>query len=98
MLGKIREVSLGFGGYQDCQFGLTITFDFSDGSSCATFIFGGYKNEINSPDSMAYLSIDICKLLEKAKVNDLNGLKGKPVEATFSNMVLKSWRILEEVL
>ena len=37
-------------------------------------------------------------LLNEAKVDDIKNLKGVPVEATFDGTLLKSWRILTEVL
>jgi hypothetical protein len=37
-------------------------------------------------------------LLREAKVSELHDLVGKPIEVTFENLVLTSWRILTEVL
>jgi hypothetical protein len=40
----------------------------------------------------------VSSLLKDAKVNSVDQLKGKPVEVTFDGNMLKSWRILTEVL
>jgi hypothetical protein len=37
-------------------------------------------------------------LMEDAKVTDFSNLKGIPVEAEFDGDILKSWRVLKEVL
>lgn len=41
---------------------------------------------------------EITDTLTAAKVDRISKLTGKPVECTFEGGVLKSWRILEEVL
>jgi hypothetical protein len=40
----------------------------------------------------------VSKLLDDAKVDSIDKLKGVPVEVTFENRTLKSWRVLTEVL
>jgi hypothetical protein len=40
----------------------------------------------------------VSSLLKDAKVDSVEKLKGKPVEVTFDGNMLKSWRILTEVL
>jgi hypothetical protein len=40
----------------------------------------------------------VSKLLKEAKVDSVEKLKGKPIEATFDGNMLKEWRILTEVL
>jgi hypothetical protein len=40
----------------------------------------------------------VSKLLRDAKVDSVEKLKGKPIEATFDGNTLKEWRILTEVL
>jgi len=40
----------------------------------------------------------VSKVLSDAKVDTIDQLKGKPVEITFEDRVIKSWRILTEVL
>lgn len=38
------------------------------------------------------------QLMTDAKVTDANKLVGKPIEATFDGLQMKSWRLLTEVL
>ena len=40
----------------------------------------------------------INKLLNEAKRETVEGLKGIPIEATFEGNVLRGWRVLTEVL
>jgi len=40
----------------------------------------------------------VSKLLKEAKVDNVDKLKGIPVEVTFDGMMLKEWRVLTEVL
>ncbi len=51
------------------------------------------RNEAKA-DAMTFLGV----ILKKAKVRYLDDLKGKPIEVTFNGNLLKSWRILTEVL
>lgn len=108
-LGKITEISFGLGGYQDAQLGLSVTLE-GQGVGTHTFIGTWDYNIIKSPSVSAKwteadrteLMVDLLRkisdLLKKAKVRDINQLKGKPVEMTFESNILKEWRILEEVL
>ena len=41
---------------------------------------------------------NVSKYLKEAKVSSVDKLKGIPVEVTFENNTIKSWRILTEVL
>ncbi len=40
----------------------------------------------------------IIELLNQAKVDDVSKLKGKPVEIELDGNLLKSWRLLTEVI
>lgn len=103
--GKIEHISLGFGGYQDAQFGLTVNLG---GKGWAVGDFKGYWGF--NPDKRCKWTIEdqakafkdvmflILKLLKEANVNDLYQLKGKPVAVIMENNTLKSWRLLTEVL
>ena len=44
------------------------------------------------------VALMIVELLHQAKVDRVEKLVGKPVEITWDNHMLKSWRILTEVL
>ncbi len=105
-LGKISSVSFGFGGYQDCMLGLSMTFSMK-GASVSTFINGGWVaersdqaswSEADRSEQQSKMCWEIIRLLEKAKVSDVRDLEGIPVELTFEGIGLLEWRILEEVL
>jgi hypothetical protein len=42
--------------------------------------------------------IDVCELMKTAKVREFSDLVGVPIEVIMEDGVLKSWRVLEEVL
>lgn len=104
-LGKINKVRFGFGGYQDAMIG--ITFDLG-GQSWGVGDFWGQwyrdpdehckwtrETQVNSLGEMV---LRIRTLLVDAGVESVEQLKGVPVEVSFENMTLKSWRVLKEVL
>lgn len=104
-IGKISHISLGFGGYQDAQFGLSVTLS---GSSWDVGDFKGFWSR-NPDSSCRWTSKDkdlallimlyfIQDLLRDAHIDSLDKLKDKPVEVTFKDNGLQSWRILTEVL
>jgi len=104
-IGKISAVSFGFGGYQDVQFGITLSVDTEIG--CANT---GRWMWVNEPDkhtkwstedqSREYANIMryVIKLMKDAKVSTVQELKGKPIEATWEGNWLTEIRILTEVI
>ena len=107
-LGKIAHVSFGLGGYQDCCIGLHITLEGKGWGTC-TSKDAWDKNLITWSKSCKWTERErleqyseilcyISDLLFKAKKTSVDQLKGIPIEATFDGTILKSWRILEEVL
>lgn len=106
-LGKISYITLGDGGYQDIQFGVSVTLDTPIGS---VMDFKGYwgltievgKNtkwtEADRDAAFADVMRWLNQLMMESKVTSFNALKGKPVEVTFDGNKLHSWRILTEVL
>jgi len=111
-LGKISKVTFGKGGYQECQFGLFIHFEFK-GSGCFTSVESGWDAEsIKHSDNCKWSEQDranghdelcrkVSKILKDAKVDSVHELEGKPIEAQFDEVgfgTLKDWRILTEVL
>lgn len=109
-LGKITQVSFGLGGYQDVQFGLTVTLE-GQGIGTNTFIGGAWDYSFMkepgegarwTEEDRTKIMLDMLKtlscLLKDAKVNSVEQLKNKPVEMVFENNTLKDWRILKEVL
>lgn len=110
-LGKITHVSFGLGGYQDIQFGLSVTLE-GQGIGTNAFIGGAWDysfmkdpgenarwTEEDRTKIMIEMLRKISELLKSAKIESIDQLKGKPVEMTIDNdNTLKDWRILEEVL
>jgi len=107
-LGKISSVTFGHMGYQECQLGLSLTFE-ANGWGVG-WSMGGWDAEIIKWDKNCKWTEDsrdaeyakvmryVSKLLKEAKVDDVHKLKGIPVEVTFDGNCLKDWRILKEVL
>ena len=107
-LGKIESVKFGHGGYQDAMLGLSVTLSASGwgvndfkGNWDAELIkctentkWTEEDRDKGYSDTMRFVS----KLLKEAKVDSVDKLKGKPIEATFDGNTLKEWRILTEVL
>jgi hypothetical protein len=112
VLGKISKVRFGIGGYQDMMLGLFIEFSadswvVSDGSLAAwdsTIVphRDHHKwTELARDAHFAAIMRKISKLLNDAKVQDINDLVGKPVELTFDTGgvgALQGWRLLTEVI
>lgn len=108
-LGKITHISFGLGGYQDVQFGLSVTLE-GQGVGTNVFIGAWDYNWVKEPGEhakwteeertkiMIELLRKVSDLLKAAKVKSVDQLKGKPIAMTFEDMTLKDWRILEEVL
>lgn len=106
--GKITNVVFGYGGYQDAQFGLSLSFE-GKGWGCGTFIAGGWSLDITADEyakwteedrirTMGEMVLKVNVIMQKAKVHDVTKLLNKPVEVTFESNTLKDWRIFEEVL
>jgi len=104
-LGKLKNVRFGFGGYQDTQFGLSVTIS---GKGLSVEDFRGHwamertegtkwteEDRRNELADMAFYVRDLLKDAGKMSVDELNGI---PVEVTLEGNKLKSWRILTEVL
>ena len=104
-IGKISSISFGFGGYQDVQFGVTISVETESGSATT-----GMWTWCGKPDEYTKWTVEqqsdyynktmryIIKLMQDAKVQNINDLKGKPIEATWEGNWLKEIRILTEVI
>jgi len=107
-LGKIEAVKFGVGGYQDAMLGIHVTLgngSWGVGDSRANWDAEQIKwsehskwteedRDVWYAEIMRYVS----KLLQDAKVDSVDKLKGKPVEVTLDGNLLKEWRILTEVL
>lgn len=106
-IGKIKSVSFGWGGYQDAQLG--ITFDLgSNKESWGVGDFWGIWG--NDPDKYAKWTTEeqvkifgkmvkrIGKILSESNMTSIDKLIGKPIEVSFDQNMLKSWRILTEAI
>ena len=100
-LGKIEKVNLG---YYDGRFG--ITFDLFAGEWNVTDFWGTWAMRSDHAQwtlaDQDKIFVDswrkLMKIMEEAKVDDFHKLVGKPIEVTTDGMMLKSWRILTEVI
>lgn len=108
-LGKIQSVYFGRGGYQDCHFGLFLDLGGDDWGVGAAGPNSFWDTSMECSDTHKWTEQSrsdayskemrfISETLNKAKVNSVEKLKGIAVEVTFDGQILKSWRILEEVL
>jgi hypothetical protein len=107
-LGKIKSVTFGIGGYQDCQLGIHFTLGSESwGVRDSRSVWDPERIECKEytqwteeertkqlNDIMRYVS----SLLKDAKVSNVNDLKDVPVEIEMEGPLLSSWRILTEVL
>ena len=106
-IGKIQYIAFGFGGYQEAQIGISVTL----GSDKESWGVGDFRGPwASDPDRYCKWTKEeqiqqsgetvmwLRDLLRDAKVNNINELKGIPVEVEFERMTLKSWRILTEVI
>lgn len=94
-LGKIASVSFG---YQEYMFGLHFTLSGDGWGVCASYQYNPtYMNESEEHHSIEMLE-KVQRILKAAKVDRIEDLKNKPIEATFEGTLLKDFRILTEVL
>ena len=105
MLGKIEEVTVGYGGYQDAQLGVSFKIG---GSGWGTHDFWGFWgmgasehanwSRDDQVNRLGEVFLRIRDLLNAAQVQHVQQLQGMPNEVTFEGSMLQSWRILTEVL
>ena len=107
-MGKLSKVKFGHGGYQESCLGLSVTisgygWEFNDSKTAwdANLIkHSEYCRWTEQDRSEEYDKIMryVSDLLAAAKVDSIDKLNGLPVEAEFDGNLLKSWRVLTEVL
>jgi hypothetical protein len=105
-LGKIKSATFGIGGYQDSMIGLTINITGNADAWSVQDFRGTWRPDLSSKDcrwdnpskDLAEAWRFVIETLIKSKKNDVSQLAGTPVEVCFDGNMLKSWRILEEVL
>lgn len=104
-LGKITRARFGAGGYDGAQFGLSVELSLQDGAAVGDFKGtwskypprAQYTQESWNAERLAMLDF-VQQLFVDAKVDEVSKLVGKPVEVKLDRNMLKSWRILTEVL
>jgi hypothetical protein len=106
-IGKIRKITCGHGGYQDAMIGFTIDLG-SDKDSWGVGDFRGMWamerserckwTEADRLKQLGETMMWISDLLAKANKTHMDQLKGVPVEVTFNDNTLESWRILTEAI
>jgi len=104
-LGKIKSAEFGIGGYQDCQLGVGFVLG---GESWGVQDFWGAWatkptehtkwTETDRCMALGHVCMRLLDVLRAAKVESVSNLQGIPIEATFDGNILKSWRVLTEVL
>jgi hypothetical protein len=103
-LGKIKEAYFGLGGYQGAHIGVWFQlggtgWGVGDGSGTWANRSDGAKWSIHDQREAFADSVEYVRdLLKDANVESVAALVGTPVEVSFDGMILKSWRILKEVL
>lgn len=101
-LGKIESVR--FGSWDE-KIGFHFTLRSTGGNvcdswGCTSLEYTKYCNwtEADRINILGQAVMRVNALLVKAKKNNLDQLKDVPIEVTFEGNMLKSWRILEEVI
>lgn len=93
-LGKIQSVSFG---YEEYLFGLKLTLGGQSWGTCTGYYYNpSYKGD--NTEYMKEMMGNVQKILKDAKVDSVDKLLNKPIEATFEGNLLKEFRILTEVL
>ena len=105
VLGKITRAEFGTDKDRPFLIGLQLSFSFhgcvvTDGGKYTLNIDKACRTRNQSEHSQAVTKRveDIYELLNKAKVNYVSQLVGKPVEVTLEDEYFKDFRILTEVL
>lgn len=107
-LGKLSDVKFGICGGNNLFIGLSVTITSgvwgvqSELSAVdpVKVVHADHSDwtEEERDDGCVTLVKHISRLLDDAKVSSIEELNGIPVEATFDGNVLKSWRVLTEVI
>jgi hypothetical protein len=104
-MGYIKEISFGFGGYQDAQFGLIVVlggknWGVNDFKGAWPFMpkEGAQWTVEDRNAAMVETVLFIRDRLSQAGKQRLEQLVGVPVMCNFDGPLLRSWRILDEVL
>lgn len=104
-IGKVQKVRYGNGvGYQDAMTGIQFTLGsagwgvIDSWAAWTTYSEGASYSKEEWMLQHGKVTLRIADLLLQAKVDQVVDLKDIPVEVTFDGGILKSWRVLTEVL
>lgn len=107
-LGKISKARFGLGGYNDACIGLFLQFEGNGwGVQTSDSIFDPVIiqntehckwTESERSEAFAGIMNRLSKTLNEAKKDSVEKLAGTPVEVGFEGNIIKSWRILVEVI
>lgn len=105
-IGKIRAIRVGMGGYQNTMFGVSFTLGGKNGWGTGDF-WGAWSDgpsehaKWTKGDQLTAMGAAFWRLNELMRETghaDIMDLVGTPIEATFKDLRLDSWRIMTEVL
>lgn len=104
-LGKITDATFGLGGYQECQIGFWLVLGGEGwGVTAGSGAWSMKRTEFckwteqDRLESIGEAAMRLGDTLTKAHKHRVQDLVGVPVEVTFDGSLLKSWRVLTEVL
>jgi hypothetical protein len=108
-IGKIKRAIVGMGGYQDAMFGVSFDLGSDKDSWGVSDFWGAWAPSIKVTEYTKWTEADrakqlsdaftrLAQLMLEAKVSDVNKLAGFPIEVKFDGHLLKSWRVLTEVI
>ena len=105
-LGKISSVTFGMTGYQDAGFGMRFNFSgkswgVSDDTHWVWNTEPDKSTKWTHKDRLEQMGkiMDFVRVkMNEANINNFKDFVGVPVEVTFEDRMIKSWRILGEVL
>ncbi len=104
-LGRIQKIHVGYGGYDDAMFGVAVTLGGDswavsdwDGPWTTAITSGTKWTEADRSHHFDTVMRRLWVLCKDAKVKRVEDLCGKPVMVMFDGGILKSWRLLTEVL
>ncbi len=104
-LGKISHIEMGIGGHNEDMFGITFSLEW-EGSGTQDF-WGTWSlkrpeyakwTEEERIRLLGEMCMRVVKLLQDAKKYNIADLRGIPIEITTEGNILRSWRVLTEVL
>jgi hypothetical protein len=104
-LGKISDIRIGKGGYDNAMFGITYVIENEHGTSIDFKGCWSHNPSENAKwtikdrvSTLGEIFEELNTFMQEAKVTSVEKLVGTPVECYGSPSKVSSWRILTEVL